>query len=419
MASFNYLSEELIMEILSWLLADSLVRFKCLSKSWHSLIGHHWFVTKQLHNHVRSASDNNLCILLRYRICSDQHDPEKGENVLSLLTYNDKMMLSTSKGGGSPYIVKPVTFSLYKDHQYAESWGSCDGIVFFFDSCYMRDTIVIANPVIGEYRILPESCICLPLPALYHGDDNEDYLARVVDAVGLGYDLKSNDYKIVRVWEIESYNDSRQRFPQRAEVYTFSTNSWREINNFVMEVEIDNVVMEACFTPMPSFERYWNGAYYWFVFCYEQGGDTIRKHLIALFDMSDEVFRYIGLPKSCEEQNDNATMCYSLIELNGSLTLFHYPFQVQQKSFDIWGMDKFGVNGIWTKILCIGPLLGIETPLLFGKDDELLMENIEGQLVSYNLKRKQLQRLPIYGETKYFQALLFKRSLVSIHKETK
>ncbi|GKU89949.1 hypothetical protein SLEP1_g4017 [Rubroshorea leprosula] len=276
----------------------------------------------------------------------------------------------------------PTNMITRKDHQYAESWGSCDGIVFFFDSSYMRDTIVIANPVIGEYRILPESCICLPLPALYHGDDNEDYLARVVDAVGLGYDLKSNDYKILRVWEIESYNYSRQRFPQRAEVYTFSTNSWREINNFAMEVEIDNVVMEACFTPMPSFDRYWNGAYYWFVFCYERAGDTIRKHLIALFDMSDEVVRYIGLPKSCEEPNDNATMFYSLIELNGSLTLFHYPFQVQEKPFDIWGMDKFGVNGTWTKILCIGPLLGIETPLLFGKDDELLMENIEVQLAS-------------------------------------
>ncbi|GKV48145.1 hypothetical protein SLEP1_g54977 [Rubroshorea leprosula] len=231
MASFNYLSEELIMEILSWLPADSLVRFKCLSKSWHSPIGHDWFITKQLHNHVRSASDDNLCILLRYRICSDQHDHEEGENVLSLLTYNDKMMLSTSKGGDSPYIVKPVTFSLYKDHQYAESWGSCDGIVFFFDSSYMRDTIVIANPVIGEYRILPESCICLPLSSLYHDDDDDDgdYLARVVDAVGLGYDLKSNDYKILRVWEIESYNDSRLRFPQRAEIENDSVSSALEL----------------------------------------------------------------------------------------------------------------------------------------------------------------------------------------------
>lgn len=58
-------------------------------------------------------------------------------------------------------------------------------------------------------------------------------------------------------------------------------------------------------------------------------------------------------------------------------------------SFEIWVMvDDFGaVEGCtsWTKLLMIGPLACIHSPLAFWTEDELLPESRDGLIVSYNL----------------------------------
>lgn len=121
------------------------------------------------------------------------------------------------------------------------------------------------------------------------------------------------------------------------------------------------------------------------------------------------------MPESCEDQDNVLVSNFSLLELNGSLTLFQYPVLGEEKIFHVWAMEEFGVNGIWMKILSIGPLLGIEKPLQFVNIDLLLMECKGVQLVSYNLKTKQVKRLSVYGKEDKFQAIEDKQSLLSIH----
>lgn len=51
-------------------------------------------------------------------------------------------------------------------------------------------------------------------------------------------------------------------------------------------------------------------------------------------------------------------------------------------------VDDFGaVEGCtsWTKLLMIGPLACIHSPLAFWTEDELLPESRDGLIVSYNL----------------------------------
>ena len=79
---------------------------------------------------------------------------------------------------------------------------------------------------------------------------------------------------------------------------------------------------------------------------------------------------------------------------------------------------------LWSKLWTIGPLFGIEYPLLFLSSNELLMES-KGQLVLYNCKTQQIKELQIRSEaiwvddnTKRFEGTnLFVKSLISVESE--
>ncbi|KAG6580960.1 F-box protein CPR1, partial [Cucurbita argyrosperma subsp. sororia] len=134
---------------------------------------------------------------------------------------------------------------------------------------------------------------------------------------------------------------------------------------------------------------YHEGTYYWWADT-DEGVEIIQS-----FDMSEEVFGQISMPESFEEKREKYR---SLGVLNGSIVLFRYPSRGDEREFDIWGMEKDEFGGVsWSKLLTIGPLRGIEKPLVFVSSDELLMEANEGQIVLYNARTQQLKELPING----------------------
>ncbi|GKU97217.1 hypothetical protein SLEP1_g10387 [Rubroshorea leprosula] len=133
------LPEDVVIDILAQLLANSLVRFKSVHKSWYALIESPHFVTMQLH-------------------------------------YQDR-----------------------------------DGIM------------IMANPGIREFRFLPVSCFPLP-----NSNEYDHYLRpRKTHVVGLGFDCRTNDCKVIRILEMESPYLSPGEV--QADVYCSSTNIWREI----------------------------------------------------------------------------------------------------------------------------------------------------------------------------------------------
>jgi hypothetical protein len=68
---------------------------------------------------------------------------------------------------------------------------------------------------------------------------------------------------------------------------------------------------------------------------------------------------------------------------------------VTKKIFDIWVMREYGVKESWTKQFVIGPLSGIQFPLGFTMNDELLMVARDGQLVSYNSNAQEINSLQV------------------------
>ena len=160
---------------------------------------------------------------------------------------------------------------------------------------------------------------------------------------------------------------------------------------------------------MPSFEMYHEGTYYWWAKT-DEGEEIIQS-----FDMSEEVFGRISMPESFKRED---CMYRSMGVLNGSIVLFHYPSEEGEKEFEIWEMEKDEFGGVsWSKLLTIGPLFGIGKPLVFVGSNELLMESIEGQVVLYNTRTKQLRELPMKGNPHEFQATqatVFVEGLVSV-----
>ncbi|KAL5565988.1 hypothetical protein UlMin_029152 [Ulmus minor] len=368
MESFLYLPQDLVVEIMSWLPPESLIQFKCVNKSWYSLItdltNDPTFVAKHLLN------QNNKLFSSTKIAFSCLHIYEKPvynfKELFSVLTlpnpdcFEEDHIVSTNQDLNLPAIpdekdLRCVTVS------------ECNGIVCLAD---YYDHIVLSNPAINQIKFLPKSCL---------GD------RFVLQGVGFGYDSRADDYKVVR------FGRDMTVYP-RAELYSLNSDSWKEID---MDIDRD-------YFPSLNLQVYNNGVFYWYM--------SGPRNMICAFDMSDEAFQTIPLPDNLQAQSS------SLGVWNDSLALFVCPGEKgasESLCIDIWLMNDCCS---WSKKLTIGPLVGVDCPLGFWKNDELLMRatNVK-QLVSYNVGTQKLRNLTIDGlDGIGCRAFSYVKSLVSL-----
>ncbi|KAF3453052.1 hypothetical protein FNV43_RR03485 [Rhamnella rubrinervis] len=390
MAVFCDLPEEVVTEILLRLPLESLIRFKCVKRSWYALISDPAFVAKHLRLHhcnnynkvssspslfVRYLRVNSLLrreIVQEFSILNLVNDDDNGENgrVNSVV---ENFELPVIPGGKSLRLV-----------------SQCDGIILL---AHLEANIALLwNPAIREFKVLQNSCF----PDGF-----------VILGVGFGYDCRANDYKAVRIVSSVNPNDGNH---SRAEVYTLGTDSWREIKLHI----------KVGFIPGDRREVYCKGAYYWWI------QNHIRTNMILSFDMCDEEFHEITVPVNVEMAEG---MPSTLAVWNDSLALFISPLQRGvSKLIDMWVMDDCfgGVKRFsWTKHLVIETPSGISIPVAFWSSDELLMAKTYWKsdqtgfhtemLVSYNLHTQKVRNLPICGVLPGSAiAFSFVKSLISV-----
>ncbi|XP_022740748.1 F-box/kelch-repeat protein At3g06240-like [Durio zibethinus] len=371
MQGFGNLPSDLFLEILLRLPVKSLTRFKCVCKSWYALINHPKFISM----HLSYNSNNNEFVLIKRCLLTCLG---KKENMFSLVSSKDFSSVNIA-----------VDVPLYKKEPYLQLLGQCDGIICLSN---YRDDIVLCNPATKESMVLPKSC-------LLYLSLNPNLIPQT-NGLGFGYDLKNQQYKVVRI--VSYWGEFGDGLPQlsRVEVYTMGTDSWREIKNVKIPANVQY---------SPCFETYFNGAFHWHAMDYN------NNEVILSFNMGDEEFQRISMPDFL--YIDDNSICKSLLVWNGCLALIVYPGKGIEKSFQIYVMEKYGVKESWTRKLTIGPLTGVEMPFMFWKNDgEILMEGIDGQAVSYNFITKEIRNLQIYGVPKSFQTLAYVNSLVSIRR---
>ncbi|XP_022946023.1 F-box protein CPR30-like [Cucurbita moschata] len=363
---------EMAMEILSHLPPETLLRFKSVQKSWYALINDPQFVSKNLSNSLE-----HKCILLKRVVMNNAGEEEI---MLSILNFPFNSSMSV--------IDLDIPYDEYS--RFYKIHGHSHGLI-----CFARCgvDIFLCNPATREFRKLPPSILLTTRPS-----NNPDTHRSTTNSIGFGYDAKSRDFKVLRV--VYFFNDARHFLYYKAEIYHLSKDRWREI-------EFPSYGYSSY---TPEFDLYHEGVYYW----WERNGKNILS-----FDMSEEIFGKISLPKSFNTKNLNRENCKILGVLNGSIVVFDHECEVNdENTFYIWEMkkDECGVIS-WSNLLTIGPILGIRKPLLFVSSDEVLMEDNEAQMVLYNIKTQLMNVIPLKGQAiliRCQQATFVTKSLISV-----
>ena len=228
------LPQELIPAILLRLPVKSLLRFKCVSRSWFSIISDDTFAKLQFE---LSAASNH-----------------------KILCYGDSELRSIDPD--AMFHDHPDTVKLLVPHHlpvYVSIQGSCRGFIML----QQYPDLIIWNPSTGIHKRISYSHIS---PSPFGFNIHIDSFL-----YGFGYDASKDDYLVIIVWS----NVSGKKF---LEYFSLRTNNWERI-----EVTLPGPDMD--FACSPGF--YLNGAIHW----------DASSDCILAFDMIERGFFKIPLPK--------------------------------------------------------------------------------------------------------------------------
>lgn len=410
MSEFSKMTEGMVSQILSRLPPRSLMRFKCVRKAWYTLINNPKFASMHLYNSIHKSL--STCIFFKRFVLKDPNTDEK-ELVFSLLN------ICNENDGDDEHIIThyiaedinvPHSMGLKTRGQFiglevlqsVSIIGHCDGIICLADS---SNNVVLCNPSIKEFKLLPQPC-----------------LKKGIDqcTVGFGYDHKSKDYKVHRVvsYGEDMYDEQRLViYPPGVEIYTLSSDSWREIGADYLETET-TIFWPECF------HVYLKGICYWLgheqqkdFMSYFDRPDEDNRQVVILFDTVDEVFHNVLFPHTLYEPYAGLFDVHLILWKESSVALFgSHRIGAGLDSYGLWVLDDFGgVKDSWTKLLAFEPIVGIERSLEFWKSDEILMVATDGSIVSYNLGTDQLREISIHSmHPSYSETVVCVNSLVSI-----
>jgi F-box interacting protein len=361
------LPEDLVTEILVRLPIVSLLRFKCVSKSWYALITHQNFITKHLqHNN----SNRNILLKMRDKITKDY--------VVSTLSYETLQLSRIQPAPPSVFGIDWVSISIV---------GSCNGLVCLHDQ--LEKLTVIWNPATKETKVVLKS--------------NLPRYPSVIDCIGFGCDAKTNDYNIINLLSPYDEPDSiRSEKMIQSEVYSLSADSWKQG---------DSPLCGTIDTCICGLNTYINGMASW-----EARVDDWEG--VLSFDMREEVFRKKQLTDDVLNHserhffllNESIAMAVTILVEDGI-----WDGHMWEICFDIWVLLEVGVKDSWTKLFSIGPSKEIERPLGFWKNESIFLVKHDRQLVLYDPLTKEMSNLQIgYGVTCWTNLVTYMETLVSI-----
>ncbi|KAL3620058.1 hypothetical protein CASFOL_034970 [Castilleja foliolosa] len=362
METENFFPDEIIMEILTRLPVKALLKFKCVSKSWLSLISSPSFTKTHL------------------------------INGLSNKAYTHHRLFCISTNPTSHFTEFPLTFLLHDQADLAASdhavpnpdipmWivGSCRGII-----CVSLDEVnlVLWNPSIRKHR---------RVPYLHLGPETGCYMKD-----GFGYDELNDDYKVVAI-----LFGIFQECPFRVLLYSLKANRWKRIEDFKHGVPLDNSA------------KYANGKLHWLV---KRG----CQRIIVSLDLASERYGEVGSPRDvdngccCCTDTEIHNPCLTLGLFSGSLCLM---LDDHSSCMQLWVMKEYGVRDSWARVFvmphmgCPGRYPHMLLVWLLS-DDEILL-SYGHVIVVYNTKGNTYRYLPMDNFHDIIQADVYVESLVS------
>ncbi|CAL5342846.1 unnamed protein product [Camellia sinensis] len=364
----DYLPNKVLIEILSRLPVISLLRFRCVCKSWRSLISTPSFITSHL-NH--STTTFNLILLRHY-----SHRKERFSLHFNNHTFPKFLDLKCPSWTRFKYYFRIV--------------GSCNGLLCLTDDCFgYTNTIILWNPSIHR-------SLTLPVPRVASKSTSPFMCVH-----GFGLDLIKNDFKVVRISYLGSENGFK--VPPQVEIYVLGNRSWRDFDGVVPRFGMVNYFWS---------QAYLNGKVHWV--SYKLIDPVTRGCFVLFFDLGNEVFGEIELPLSLVHQFPRNMLTAIVGE---SLSVLQYDSPIYSKSCTVWVMKEYGVVGSWSKQYTID--LDERLVLMLGlrKNGEMLL-GMGRQLVSYDFESQEITNLGVRGSKDAFWVDNYTESLVLLEEGT-
>ncbi|XP_030944849.1 F-box/kelch-repeat protein At3g23880-like isoform X1 [Quercus lobata] len=359
LSMLDSLPHEILTNVFVRLPIKSIVTCTAVCKTWKSLIQNPTFISNHLHH--SSNNNNNKHPLLLFRHCSL-------ENEHYVLHFDNQDFNEYTRFDDFPF----------QGQSYDGIFlvvGTCNGLIFLADDLYGHHKFFLWNPCVRKFVKLPKPNItCFSHDAF--------------DAsVGFGFDSKTDDYKVVRLVTLEE-KGQEGKSPPEVEVYSLSTGKWRMLTA--------SPPIGAARGRKP--EAFVNGALHW-VALTKTGNKFLN--FVMVFDLGEEVFREIALPKLSGQNGDEYWVSVSISAYGNSLALFQQGFSINR--LRIWVMKDYADASSWTKIISLSDLVFIEgiprscIPKGFRKSGEVILEMYGGYLGSRDLKTKEFKDLRIRG----------------------
>ncbi|KAL6525360.1 hypothetical protein OROHE_015667 [Orobanche hederae] len=338
-------------EILWRLPVKSLFQFKCVSKSWRSLIDSKPFIKSHLQNSSRNTASPHRHLILYCR---------KG---IRINKFSPQSMLD---GWIHP---TPLNDPNINQLKYLRIVGCLNGLVCIV---YNYRSFAFWNPSTKNFKKLPQShdeassCWCI----LNHG---------------FGWDESSDDYKVFAF--VYVYMHSEEEVIRK--VYSSRTNSWKTVEHMDLQLQQNRGYTEGIFVAVGG-KLHWNR---------DEG-----EIYIGCFDLKTEVWGKMKLPY---EYKTTGSDFYSMVGVfDGCLSSIKF-YYFECPMVEVWVMKEYGVQESWSKLIALSHFQEhVQRPLsakyAVGRDGEVLLFFGMFFLIYYP-RHNEFRRLPQFDGYVYQQ----------------
>uniref|UniRef100_A0A2N9GGV9 F-box domain-containing protein n=1 Tax=Fagus sylvatica TaxID=28930 RepID=A0A2N9GGV9_FAGSY len=382
MWDWELLPPEILIQSLSLLPIKTLITCTSVSKTWKSIIQNPTFIS----NHLHLSNNNNNNNLFLFRLYSKEllkatrnfEIDEDGTELYKLYwdnnnkeDFNEHTSFDFPFHGESFSGVFDVVgtynglFCLTDD-----VFGTYNGLFCLTDDVFSHSySFILWNPCVRKFVKLPPPNVSRKTHGL------------CIESTGFGFDAKTNDYKVVRFVTLENAGRIGE-FPPEVEVYSLAIGEWRMVTALAP-------IGDVC---GPARQAFINGALH--SIALKKVANNKLIHFVMVFDLGDEVFCEMELPKFLEEDVYWAPPAISAY--GNSLALFRETV----RALNIWVMKEYADASSWTKIYTFAvPRFGYHAPrpIAFRRSGEVILENLREQLVSCDLESQKIKDLGIAG----------------------
>ncbi|XP_015966032.1 F-box/kelch-repeat protein At3g06240-like [Arachis duranensis] len=394
----NQLPNDIVLRILTKLSVKSLKRFSCVQKSWLNLLENSDFKSVYYENlKSKTAYSSSLLLWREYDDRSDGHireyddendgddfndgsdgddfnDGSDGDNFdvgsdgdnfddgsVEYVVHHqyDVHLLSGERYENMVTLILPSLFEEYIPGTIADC---VNGIICHYEQSNYDVKIGLWNPKTDERKIIPP-CV-IPVEHMFN-----PYVS-----VGFGYDNVNDDYKVIQcVYYVQHtfyYDDYGL---SNWQIYSLKSNCWKTLELFDIETHQYS---------HQGFVRYLNGVWHWRGREYGRGWHN-GEDVIVSFNLSSEMFRTTSI--AWLQSNYGRLLTGALVVLNESLALI--SSFAENSRIEIFILGEVGVEESWVKLFTIGPFLKVDLPMQIGNKCDVIfyIRSYNDELASFDV----------------------------------